>query len=172
MVNLGMAGVMLKGLHKNVNIGVNDVIRWSHMLNIPIPDQLQSFVEQQAIDTGFPSARDYVLHLIEKEQRRLEVGIDRSIDRETDPVFLMTLPLADRRRILAAQADLMVAHYEQDTEWREFMGGASSQAADSWMKDAGMFETEPLFDQVLEEIAVYRREMDVDRPELHHNNDV
>jgi hypothetical protein len=141
------------------------------MLKIPIPDQLQSFVEQQAIDTGFPSARDYVLHLIEKEQRRLEVGIDQSIDRETDPAFLMTLPLADRRRILGAQADLMVAHYEQDTEWREFMGGAT-QTEDSWMKDAGMFENEPLFDQVLGEIAVYRRELDGDRPELHHNNDV
>jgi hypothetical protein len=166
MVNLGMAEVMLKGLHKNVNIGVNDVIRSSHMLNIPLPDQLQSFVEQQAIDTGFPSARDYVLHLIEKEQRRLEVGIDRSIDRETDPVFLMTLPLADRRRILAAQADLMVAHYEQDNDWHEFMAEVTSQTEDSWMRDAGMFENEPLFDQVLEEIAVYRREIDVDRPEF------
>jgi hypothetical protein len=158
---------MLKGSHKNVKIGANDVIRSSHMLNIPIPDQLQLFVEQQAIDTGFPSASGYVLHLIEREQRRLEVGMDQSIDRETDPVFLMTLPLADRRRILAAQADLMVAHYEQDDDWREFMGGASSQTENSWMKDAGMFENEPLLDQVLEEIAVYRREMDVDRPELH-----
>jgi hypothetical protein len=94
------------------------------MLNTPLPDQLQSFVEQQAMDTGFTSASGYVLHLIEKEQKRLEVGIDQSIDRETDPVFLMTMPLADRRRILAAQADLMVAHYEQDNNWREFMGGA------------------------------------------------
>jgi hypothetical protein len=163
---------MLKGSHKNVKIGANDVIRSSHMLNIRIPDQLQSFVEQQAIDTGFSSASGYVLHLIEKEQRRLEVVMDQSIDRETDPVFLMTMPLVDRRRILAAQADLMVAHYEQDTEWREFMGGATPQTEDSWMKDAGMFENEPLFDQVLGEIAGYRRELDGDRPELHQNDDV
>jgi hypothetical protein len=48
----------------------------------------------------------------------------------------------------------------------EFMGGATSQTEDSWMKDAGMLENEPLFDQVLEEIAAHRRELDVDRPEL------
>jgi hypothetical protein len=40
-------------------------------------------------------------------------------------------------------------------------------AEDPWMKHAGMFKDEPLFDQVLEEIATYRRELDADRPELH-----
>jgi hypothetical protein len=35
-----------------------------------------------------------------------------------------------------------------------------------WMKHAGMFKDEPLFDRVLEEIATYRRELDADRPEL------
>jgi hypothetical protein len=96
---------MLKGSHKNVKIGANDVIRSSHMLNIRIPDQLQSFVEQQAIDTGFPSASGYVLHLIEKEQRRLKVGMDQSIDRETDPVFLMTLPLAEIKLFSSSVSD-------------------------------------------------------------------
>jgi hypothetical protein len=46
---------------------------------------------------------------------------------------------------------------------------------DPWMKHAGMFKDEPLFDQVLAEIATYRRELDADdlrsvvdhRPELH-----
>jgi hypothetical protein len=38
---------------------------------------------------------------------------------------------------------------------------------DPWMKHAGMFKDEPLFDQVLEEIAIYRHELDADRPELH-----
>ena len=32
-----------------------------------------------------------------------------------------------------------------------------------WMKHAGMFQDEPLFDQVLEEIETYRRELDADR---------
>jgi hypothetical protein len=35
-----------------------------------------------------------------------------------------------------------------------------------WIKDAGMFKDEPLFEQVLEEIAIYRHELDADRPEL------
>ena len=39
------------------------------------------------------------------------------------------------------------------------------------MKHAGMFQDEPLFDQVLEEIETYRRELDADRPELHSNDD-
>jgi hypothetical protein len=65
MVDLGIAEVMLKGSHKNVKIGANDVIRSSHMLNIPISDQLQSFVKQQMI-AGFTSGGGYVLHLIEK----------------------------------------------------------------------------------------------------------
>lgn len=44
------------------------------------------------------------------------------------------------------------------------------QTGDPWMKDAGMFAHEPLFDQVLEEIAAYRQELDADRSELHSND--
>ncbi len=36
---------------------------------------------------------------------------------------LMRLSLAERNRILAEQAEKMVGHYEQDTEWRELSGG-------------------------------------------------
>jgi hypothetical protein len=38
-----------------------------------------------------------------------------------------------------------------------------------WMKHAGMFKDEPLFDQVLEEIATYRCALDADRPELRND---
>jgi hypothetical protein len=94
------------------------------MLNIPIPDQLQSFVEQQALDAGFPSVSGYVLHLIQQEQQRLAVStVDQPFDRESDPILLMQLPLADRRQVLATQAAAMAAHYEQDNDWREFTAG-------------------------------------------------
>ncbi|HTL88882.1 MAG TPA: DUF6364 family protein [Leptolyngbya sp.] len=33
------------------------------------------------------------------------------------------LPLAERRRILAQQADAIAFHYEQDAEWRELQAG-------------------------------------------------
>jgi hypothetical protein len=94
------------------------------MLNIAIPDPLQSFVEQQATDAGL-NVSGYVLDLIHREQQRVGMrGIDQPmIDRETDPILLMKLPLADRRKILAAQADVMAVHYEQDHDWREFMAG-------------------------------------------------
>jgi hypothetical protein len=42
----------------------------------------------------------------------------------------------------------------------------AEQAEHPWMKHAGMFKDDPLFDEVLEEIAIYRRELDADRPEL------
>ncbi|HZP80206.1 MAG TPA: hypothetical protein VFB21_01090 [Chthonomonadaceae bacterium] len=35
----------------------------------------------------------------------------------------LRLPLAERRRILAEQAKRLEAHYEEDTEWREFQRG-------------------------------------------------
>jgi hypothetical protein len=35
-----------------------------------------------------------------------------------------------------------------------------------WLKYAGMYENDPLFDQVLAEIAVYRQGLDAEREEL------
>lgn len=41
------------------------------MLNISLPDQVQTFVEEQAISAGFNSANEYVYHLILREQERV-----------------------------------------------------------------------------------------------------
>jgi antitoxin ParD1/3/4 len=41
------------------------------MLNISLPDQVQPFVEAQAIAAGFNSANEYVYHLILREQERI-----------------------------------------------------------------------------------------------------
>lgn len=35
----------------------------------------------------------------------------------------MKLPLEERQRILAEQAELMLPHYQQDTEWQELETG-------------------------------------------------
>ncbi len=35
----------------------------------------------------------------------------------------MKLPLEERRSILAAQAELMLLHYEQDREWQKLQTG-------------------------------------------------
>ncbi len=42
---------------------------------------------------------------------------ERSIDRRS----FMKRPLAERRQILAEQAEAMVQHYEQDTTWQEWV---------------------------------------------------
>ena len=41
------------------------------MLNISLPDQVQTFVEEQAIAAGFNSANEYVYHLVVREQERI-----------------------------------------------------------------------------------------------------
>ena len=41
------------------------------MLNISLPDQVQTFVEEQAIAAGFNSANEYVYQLILREQERI-----------------------------------------------------------------------------------------------------
>jgi hypothetical protein len=91
------------------------------MLSISIPATIQSFIEQQAHATGFSSPDDYVVHLIQQEQERLEAGQNQVSG--YDPIDLMKLPLADRGRILAAQAEAMIEHYREDNEWREFTAG-------------------------------------------------
>lgn len=35
----------------------------------------------------------------------------------------LKLPLSDRRRILETQAETMLSHYQQDSEWQELMAG-------------------------------------------------
>jgi len=41
------------------------------MLNISLPDQIKTFVEEQAIAAGFNSTNEYVYHLILREQERV-----------------------------------------------------------------------------------------------------
>lgn len=35
----------------------------------------------------------------------------------------LKLPMSERRRILETQAEAMLAHYQQDSEWQELMAG-------------------------------------------------
>ena len=36
---------------------------------------------------------------------------------------LIKLPIEERKKILASQSDLMLEHYQQDTEWQELQMG-------------------------------------------------
>lgn len=35
----------------------------------------------------------------------------------------LKLPMSERRRILESQAEAMLAHYQQDSQWQELMAG-------------------------------------------------
>jgi hypothetical protein len=35
----------------------------------------------------------------------------------------LKLPMTERRNILESQADIMLSHYQQDSEWQELMAG-------------------------------------------------
>ena len=43
-------------------------------------------------------------------------------DLEKRKAFLK-LPISERRRIMEAQADKMLSHYQEDAEWQELMAG-------------------------------------------------
>ena len=47
---------------------------------------------------------------------------DRYLSLEQRLAFLK-LPMAERRGILESQAETMLAHYQQDSDWKELMSG-------------------------------------------------
>ncbi|MBK1986843.1 hypothetical protein A0J48_004675 [Sphaerospermopsis aphanizomenoides BCCUSP55] len=49
-------------------------------------------------------------------------GKNQSLSLEQRLAFLK-LPMAERRRILESQAETMISHYEEDSEWKELMSG-------------------------------------------------
>jgi hypothetical protein len=61
----------------------------------------------------------YLQNQPEKPSDRLQ---DDSLSLEQRRTF-MKLPLQERRRILQAQSEEMVSHYEQNSEWRELQTG-------------------------------------------------
>jgi transcriptional regulator with XRE-family HTH domain len=64
--------------------------------------------------------------LISREEAEKIVGCSLE---NTEPLSLvkrrafMKLPLEERRRLMVKQAEHAAAHYEKDTDWREFLGG-------------------------------------------------
>ncbi|NEO53469.1 MAG: hypothetical protein F6K54_10470 [Okeania sp. SIO3B5] len=61
--------------------------------------------------------------LVNLSPERLQIALDfltylQEKD-ETDAHYLMKLPLEERRKILAKQAEKMLEHYQQEGEWQE-----------------------------------------------------
>ncbi|NEN88718.1 MAG: hypothetical protein F6K48_07220 [Okeania sp. SIO3H1] len=61
--------------------------------------------------------------LVNLSPGKLQIALDlltylQEID-EKDTRYLMKLPLEERRKILAKQAEKMLEYYQQDTEWQD-----------------------------------------------------
>jgi hypothetical protein len=62
-----------------------------------------------------------------REEENSELTFSANVD-ELKQQFLsrrelIKLPLEERKKILASQSDLMLEHYQQDTEWQELQTG-------------------------------------------------
>lgn len=90
----------------------------SQVVKVELKDETYSNLANLAARMGQTTetiVRDWIERETEARRTRAEPG---SI--ETDPRVLLKLSLAERRRILAAQAEMMVEHYSTDHEWREW----------------------------------------------------
>jgi len=57
-----------------------------------------------------------------------EVSSHSSTSEEISPslkrrLAFLKLPMTERRNILESQAEIMLSHYQQDSEWQELMAG-------------------------------------------------
>ena len=57
-----------------------------------------------------------------------EVSSDSSTNEYISPslkqrLAFLKLPMTERRNILKSQADIMLSHYQQDSEWQQLMAG-------------------------------------------------
>lgn len=62
------------------------------------------------------SVNEAIVHLIEQLP-------DATVNTLEQRKAFLRLPIAERHRILAEQANAIAFHYEQDTEWKELQAG-------------------------------------------------
>ena len=63
-----------------------------------------------------------VIILVPEVTHYLPVSEDQNLTLEQRLDFLR-LPIAERRQILESQAERMLAHYQQESDWQELMAG-------------------------------------------------
>ena len=68
-----------------------------------------------------PYAVEYLVTFTQPQERQ-DSTEEQQTSLEQRRAF-MKLPIAERRRILAQQAEAMVAHYQQNQEWKELLTG-------------------------------------------------
>ena len=111
-------GIITESYYKRWCIDISK-LGWRKQEPLEMPPEQPTWLRQgvlRAISEGV------ITH--EEVQRMLgeDIEMEQSLTLIQRRAF-MKLPLEERRRILAQQAEKMVAHYEEDTEWRELGGG-------------------------------------------------
>ena len=84
------------------------------LLNEATQKDLQALAEQQGKTTD-EVVQEAIQFYILSVQKNVPLA-SQTLDRRA----FMKLPIEERRRILAEQAEAMTDHYEQDSEWREW----------------------------------------------------
>ena len=69
-----------------------------------------------------PYAVEYLVTFTQPQERQDSTEEQQTLSLEQRRA-LMKLPIAERRRILAQQAEVMIAHYQQNQEWKELLTG-------------------------------------------------
>lgn len=100
-----------------------------------MPQELEAIFDGTALKLEQPlnltpgtRVRIIVESVLPKEILVQEVTPHSAITEEQSPsleqrLAFLKLPMAERRHILKSQAEIMLAHYQQDSEWQELMTG-------------------------------------------------
>lgn len=87
-------------------------------ITLNLPSEIESSLEMRAAERGLPLEiylERFLEHAFSTKLSDPEGGFDRR--------SFLKLPLAERRNIIASQAERMAPYYEQNSEWKEWLGG-------------------------------------------------
>ncbi len=85
-------------------------------MNVELEQRLIEKIRQMPIQRIL-EVEDFIDFLNHRDRQSSPSLTQAAIDRRA----FMKLPMAERQRILAAQAEAISEHYEQDVEWQEWV---------------------------------------------------
>lgn len=87
-------------------------------MKLNLPPEIEISLETRATEHGLP-VEIYLGQFLEHAFSTKLAETEGDLDRRS----FLKLPLPQRRQILAAQAERIAPYYEQNSEWKEWLGG-------------------------------------------------
>jgi hypothetical protein len=87
-------------------------------ITLNLPPEIETSLETRAAERGLP-LEIYLERFLEHAFSTKPTEPEGNLDRRS----FLKLPLAERRRILAAQAEKLAPFYEQTSDWKEWLEG-------------------------------------------------